>query len=407
MRLALILISAFVLCTGTALADKDKSIDEPIWHFFLSPDRETYPEQEPNDTCPGQQVSCGDVVDPAEINPGGDYDWYTFTANAGDHLTIGTDQASGGQPTVDTVIELFGDDCTTSLAYNDDGGPGLYSLIEFDASYTGTYNLKVRAFGGTQTGFYLCFFTCTVLAEGACCFADGSCQVLNMIDCGSSGGEYQGDGSSCDPNPCPQPPPPPENDTGEGAEEFGYAIERCTAGTLEGDHSDALNDYNQADNPNGSCTGYSTNGLDVVYYMDLEAGDVCDFMYWNFNCDNSFYILTDYNDQGTCVVGADQLVNEYEEILGWVVPATDRYYLILDAWSSGCGGPWTLDFSITCGAPEEACCFADGSCMMLPRQDCIDQGGDPQGPDTVCDPNPCEPITTEESTLGKIKGGYR
>jgi spore coat protein A len=40
---------------------------------------------------------------------------------------------------------------------------------------------------------------------GACCFADGNCSVLSMIDCTTAGGTYQGDGISCTPNPCPQP----------------------------------------------------------------------------------------------------------------------------------------------------------------------------------------------------------
>ena len=42
--------------------------------------------------------------------------------------------------------------------------------------------------------------------EGACCFEDGSCQVLTADDCGLAGGTYFGDDTVCDPNPCPQPP---------------------------------------------------------------------------------------------------------------------------------------------------------------------------------------------------------
>jgi hypothetical protein len=38
---------------------------------------------------------------------------------------------------------------------------------------------------------------------GACCFADGSCQIETAADCVAAGGTYQGDGTDCDPNPCP------------------------------------------------------------------------------------------------------------------------------------------------------------------------------------------------------------
>ena len=40
-------------------------------------------------------------------------------------------------------------------------------------------------------------------AQGACCFSDGSCQVLgNDTACGSEGGVFEGIGTTCDPNPC-------------------------------------------------------------------------------------------------------------------------------------------------------------------------------------------------------------
>ncbi len=43
------------------------------------------------------------------------------------------------------------------------------------------------------------------VAEGACCFDDGSCTVMLAGDCANAGGVYQGDDTVCDPNPCPRP----------------------------------------------------------------------------------------------------------------------------------------------------------------------------------------------------------
>ncbi len=40
---------------------------------------------------------------------------------------------------------------------------------------------------------------------GACCFVDGSCQVLTQAHCTSLTGIYQGDGATCNPNPAPIP----------------------------------------------------------------------------------------------------------------------------------------------------------------------------------------------------------
>lgn len=38
-------------------------------------------------------------------------------------------------------------------------------------------------------------------ATGACC-KDGTCEVLTEVDCISIEGDYQGDGTGCEPNPC-------------------------------------------------------------------------------------------------------------------------------------------------------------------------------------------------------------
>jgi hypothetical protein len=54
----------------------EKETFEPQWHFDLSGARATYAEVEPNNSCATvQPVQCGDVVDPAAIDAGGDYDY--------------------------------------------------------------------------------------------------------------------------------------------------------------------------------------------------------------------------------------------------------------------------------------------------------------------------------------------
>jgi hypothetical protein len=44
-----------------------------------------------------------------------------------------------------------------------------------------------------------------VQAFGACCFPDGSCQVLTPQECQSANGAYQGDSTQCTPGLCPLP----------------------------------------------------------------------------------------------------------------------------------------------------------------------------------------------------------
>lgn len=48
---------------------------------------------------------------------------------------------------------------------------------------------------------------CLVVDQlGACCLPNGSCQITDRDSCAAQQGQYQGDGSGCDPNPCPPPP---------------------------------------------------------------------------------------------------------------------------------------------------------------------------------------------------------
>ena len=369
MRLVTVLLMLGFCASVVVAAPGGDEGDIPVGKQFKWPpgwfaDRDTYPEQEPNDPCGNDQpVNCGDVVEPGCIDSVGDHDWYSFTANAGDNISCGTDE-SMGLPTVDTYIELYADDCVTQLTYNDDGGPGLYSFISnFTAPYTGTYHLLVRSYGDYYVGCYLCFFECE---EG---------------------------------------PPPQPCDTCESAEQEGCFLTRCTAGSLQGNTEDYNNDYS----PTNDCTGWAENGNDVVYYMDLEAGDHLDMTYTQLVWDTSFYILTDCADMNSCVVGADDTYSGDPEHFVYDVPTTGRYYLILDAYSTDQGGDWTLDYIIQCPTPPiGACCFGDQQCTELTESECWAMPEDYLWiEDEVCDPNPCPPVATESSTWGEIKADYR
>ena len=141
--------------------------------------------------------------------------------------------------------------------------------------------------------------------------------------------------------------------------------------------------------PGPSCTGYSAAGLDVVYFVNAQAGDILDLTYLQLNTDTSFYIVTDCsNVSGTCVAGADQTVPPDPEVIHYVATAAGAYYIILDSYTVGSGGPWTLDYSFAVAAPE-ACCFSDGHCEMRLPSDCGAMGGTPQGSGTTCDTMQC------------------
>jgi len=349
---------ALVLVASAAMADPNNA-GMKSWTNVRDGARATYPEAEPNNTCPGQAVACGDDVNPAFLTAG-EMDWYTFSATAGDLLTLTTYSINGSS--VDTYIELYATDCATQLAYNDDN-PYPWSMIaNFAAPYTGVYNLKVRGYSSSVTGDYGVSFRCA----GA--------------------------------------PPPIENDVCSGA----IDIPRCSAGSLNGDTYLYVNNY---DPGSGGCaSGYSEAGKDAVYKMSLVAGDVVDLTYTQLSWDTSFYIVTDCaNVAGSCVAGADDTFTGEPEVIHYVAGGTGVYYLILDSYGTGSGGPWIMDFSIYCPPPPEpqACCFQDGTCQMLLAGDCTAQGGTPQGAGSTCDTVNCVVVPTQNTTWGQIKSNYR
>ena len=360
---ALSLLILLGMCASAVLADPNSQEAKP-WHVYLGDVRTTYSECAPdpgcNDTCAqAQEMACGDVINPASL-VANDQDWYSWSMNAGDQLTCGTDVINVGDNT-DTYIELYASDCATLLTQDDDSGPGFYSMISgFTAPYTGVYNLKVRGYSGSSTGPYSFYASC--------------------------GTE----------------PPPPSNDLCADA----IQIPDCSAGSLSGDTSTAHNEYDPGV-PGPSCTGFPEAGLDVVYYVNLNAGDIVDMSYLQQNADTAFYIVTDCsNVSGSCVAGADQTVPPDPEVIHYVASATATYYIILDAYGTAAGGPWTLDYTFTCPVTQ-ACCFSDGHCEMQLPGDCRQMGGTPQGDGTTCDGMHCQVNPTRPSTWGTIKGSYR
>ena len=122
-------------------------------------------EVEPNDTS-GTATALTftpTAITTAAINPGGDIDFYTFTAAAGSRVWIETDTGgvqNAGATSRDTVIDLLAADGTTVIENDDDDGTGnggdgtietgLASMIAGRTlTAGGTYFIRVEAFSVT------------------------------------------------------------------------------------------------------------------------------------------------------------------------------------------------------------------------------------------------------------------
>jgi hypothetical protein len=180
---------------------------------------------------------------------------------------------------------------------------------------------------------------------GACCFTDGSCQILTGPECAAQGGIYRGDGVSCADANC-EPP----------------ATEACCF-------------------PDGSCVDANV-GQCPAGSQPQGAGTTCA----GVNC-------PDIRPRGACcfpdfTCQPDQLQGDCEAAGGtWLF-----------------GEPCT-----SCPQPPElgACCLEDGTCIdALTRSQC-DANGGLFFPNALCQDVTCPGNAVEPKSWGNIKGLYR
>lgn len=97
-------------------------------------------------------LSTNGTLVPGNISPGGDVDWFRFSATGGTPYVIQTSQLGAGS---DTVICLYSTDGSTVIPpCDDDGGGSLASRINWTATSTGTFFVQVRHFSSTGIGTY-------------------------------------------------------------------------------------------------------------------------------------------------------------------------------------------------------------------------------------------------------------
>lgn len=296
MKNFVIALLAIMLVTGAVYASDKPALEKPMMPLDMNVD---ITENEPNDDATMADYFMMDDNYSAAIDPAGDVDYFEVFHPAGGMVIFETHPGDAG----DTKMYLYSDDGVTQLDYDDDGGEGYYSLIEFDLAPNTTYYVKVTGYSSTTQGAY--FLTMT----------------------------------QADP-----PPPVPENNTCEGALPLPF-------GTFTVNTVGATNNYNPGTD---GCTGYSALGLDVVYYIDLVQDQQLEIT-GESTYDTSLYMITDCADaEGSCVAGSDNY-GEPEYFIFDTDEAPGRYYVIFDGFSAtGFDGVWTVTTPDAVVATEDA-----------------------------------------------------
>ncbi len=88
-----------------------------------------------------------------EIEFGPDTDWYAVELQAGATYGFALSGLGAGLGTLSDPLVALYDDAGGFLAFDDDGGDGLDSFLEYTATYTGTHYVSAESFGAA-TGSY-------------------------------------------------------------------------------------------------------------------------------------------------------------------------------------------------------------------------------------------------------------
>jgi len=151
--------------------------------------------------------------------------WFEYTATCNALVTASL--CNSGYDTKIAVYESCPELAGQVIACNDDacGIQGIRSETFFGAVEGQTYLIRVGGFEGAQGNGVLTIIEDCLVATGACCFADGTCDMVDESTCGGTGGDYAGDNVMCATADCPQPPDCPEDIDGDGSVGFGDLIQ--------------------------------------------------------------------------------------------------------------------------------------------------------------------------------------
>jgi len=99
------------------------------------------------------------------------------------------------------------------------------------------------------------------------------------------------------------------------------------------------------------CMPYASTGPDVLLPFDLVAGELLSATVLS-DQDTQLYILSDCGDPSACFDDAAQdsgVGFDPETIVDWLVPATGRYYLVIDIWGAATDPltPWLFDLQVS------------------------------------------------------------
>ena len=262
-------------------------------------------------------------------------------------LSGNTDQATNDYTFVDTVQSCTGYSATgRDIVYKLNVGPGDSLWIDYQSRVDGSIYL-VSACGNIDAS---CLAGADKTTEANAVeqlryrFAAGGTYYLILDSYGlNSGGLWMAVGQLvCGSST------PPSNDLWEAAIPI-----PCGPFSLSGSTQFAHANYGPS-SAGSSCTTHLADGADVVYRLNISAGDSIAVDY-NNSTDGALYIVSDCSDvNGTCIAGADLTGAGQTETLRYKFSYSGVFYLVLDSRNAGSTGTWTASGALICLKPPPA-----------------------------------------------------
>jgi hypothetical protein len=233
----------------------------------------------------------------------------------------------------------------------------------------------------------------------ACCQRDGTCIMVDPLCCDEFGGTRQGDGTQCtrlqacclpdatcrmlDPLCCEELGGTPQGPDQQCTEEQACCLDDGTCEMLD---PLCCNEIGGAPmGTGGECTGLQGCCLADGICEDLDplccrhlggmpqgTGTAC------LNA-----TLACCLDDGLACIEVDPLC--CDDAMGYVSPISSPICL-------GDGNGNRIDDACEVPPERQACCLPDGGCEDLSHFECVERGGDPQGPHTTCVNAICHPL---------------
>lgn len=107
----------------------------------------------PGDATTDAVISADGDYREGNLNPAGDHDWYRLSLTDGQGVRIALNSATGDGALGDPLVVVY-DSSGAEVARDDDGGDGLNSWLEFQATTGGAYYVEARGFGDDSQGRY-------------------------------------------------------------------------------------------------------------------------------------------------------------------------------------------------------------------------------------------------------------